>query len=122
MSISILVGKSVINIFSVYAPQTGLSVVEKDSFYSALLSNISTVSPDKYLLVFVSDFNGHVGKAPEDFNGVHDGHGFGSLNADGTRILDLCTGADLAVTNTYFMKPAQSAIVLVIHALKLIIS
>ena len=31
--------KLIINIFSVYAPQTGLSVVE-DSFYSALLSNI----------------------------------------------------------------------------------
>ena len=64
MSICILVGKSIINIFNVYAPQTGLSVVEKDSFYSALLSNISTVSPDEYLLV-CGDFNGHVGKAPE---------------------------------------------------------
>ena len=64
MSICILVGKSIINIFNVYAPQTGLSVVEKDSFYSALLSNISTVSPDEYLLVG-GDFNGHVGKAPE---------------------------------------------------------
>ena len=51
MSVGILVGKSIINIFSVYAPQTGLSVVEKDSFSSALLSNISTVSPNE---LFVS--------------------------------------------------------------------
>ena len=36
---------------------------------------------------------------------VHGGRGFGSGNADGTRILDLCTTANLAVTNTYFMKP-----------------
>ena len=104
MSIHILVGKSVINIFSVYSPQTGLSVVEKDSFYNALLSNISIVSPDEYLLV-CGDFNGHVGKAPEGFNGVHGGHGFGSRNADGTRILDLCTAANLAISNTYSMKP-----------------
>ena len=48
MSIRILVGKSVINIFSVYELKTGLSVVEKDLFYSALLSNISTVSPYEY--------------------------------------------------------------------------
>ena len=40
-------------------------------FYSALLSNISTVSPDDYLLV-CGDFNGHVGKALKGFNGVHD--------------------------------------------------
>ena len=103
MSIHILVGKSVINIFSVYLPQTGLSVVEKDSFYNALLSNISIVSLDEYLLV-CGDFNGHVGKAPEGFNGVHGGHGFGSHNADGTRIFDLCTAANLAITNTHFMK------------------
>ena len=51
VSVGILVGKSIINIFSVYAPQTGLLVVEKDSFNSALLSNISTVSPNE---LFVS--------------------------------------------------------------------
>ena len=104
MSIRILVDKSIINIFSVYAPQTGLSFIKKDSFYSALLTNISTVSPDEYLLV-CGDFNGHVGKTPEGFSGVHGGRGFGSGKADGTRILDLCTTANLAVTNTYFMKP-----------------
>ena len=61
MSIRILVGKSIINIFSVYELQTGLSVVEKDSFYSALLSNISTVSPEYFLVC--GDLIGHVGKA-----------------------------------------------------------
>ena len=104
MSICILVGKSIINIFNVYAPQTGLSVVEKDSFYSALLSNISTVSPDEYLLVF-GDSNRHVEKAPEGFNGVHGGRGFDSRNAVGIRILDLCTVANLVITDTFFMKP-----------------
>ena len=43
MSIHILVGKLIINILSIYELQTGLSVVEKDSFYSALISNISIV-------------------------------------------------------------------------------
>ena len=67
MCIHILVGKLIINIFSVYAPQTGLSVVEK--FYSALLSTISITSPDAYLLV-CGDFNGHAEEASEGFNGV----------------------------------------------------
>ena len=56
-------------------------------------------------MLLCGDFNGHVGKAPEGFNGVHGGCGFCSRNADGTRILDLCTAANLAITNTYFMKP-----------------
>ena len=59
----ILVGKLIINIFSVYAPQRGLEVIERDLFCTALLSNILTVSPDEYLLVS-GNFNGHVGKAP----------------------------------------------------------
>ena len=74
MSIRNLVGKLIINFFSVWAPQTVLSVVEKDSFYSDLLSNISTDSQNEHLLVCV-DFNGHVGKAHEGFNGVHGGRG-----------------------------------------------
>ena len=97
MFIRILVGKLIINIFSVHVPQTGLSVVEKDSFYSPLLSNISTVSPDECLLV-CGDFNGHVR------NGVHVRRGFGSRNFDGTRILDLCAAANLAIKNTFFLK------------------
>ena len=106
MSIHILVGKLIINIFSVYAAQPGLSVIEKDSFYTALLSNISTVSPDQYLLV-CGDFNGHVGKAPEGFNGVHGGCGFGSGN-DGTRTTTAVDpqhskvkGQDICLTKNY---------------------
>ena len=72
MSIRVLADKLIINFFSVCAPQTRLSVVEKDSSYSVLLSNISIVSPDEYLLV-CGNFNGHVGKVTEGFNGVHGG-------------------------------------------------
>ena len=47
---------------------------------------------------------GHVEKAPEGFNGVHGGRGFGLHIPDGTRIIDLCTPENLAITITYFMK------------------
>ena len=52
-----------------------------------------------------SDFNGHVGKDPESFNGVHGGGGSGSRNADRIRILDLCATANLVIENKYFVKP-----------------
>ena len=61
-------------------------------------------------MLVCGDFNRYVGKTPKGFNGVNGGCGFGSCNADGTRILDLCTAADLAITNTYFTK-AESHLV-----------
>ena len=36
---------------------------------------------------------------------IHGGCGFGLYNADGIRILNLCTAANLGITNTYFVKP-----------------
>ena len=72
---------------------------QKDLFYSTLLSDISTVSPDDYLLLY-GNFNGHVGKAPEGFNRVHGEQRFGSGNADGMIILDLCAAANFAIKNT----------------------
>ena len=99
-----MVGKLIINIFSVYAPQICLWVDEKDSACNNFLSNIATVSPNEYLLVF-GNFSGYLGKVPEGFNRVHGGRGFGSCNADG--VLDLCAAAYLAITKTYFIKPGS---------------
>ena len=102
--IRILIGKPIINIFSVYAPQTGLSTEEKDSFYTNLLTHVSAVPSTEYLML-CGDFNGHVGRDTEGFDRIHGEHGFGSCNTDGVRILDFCTATNLAITNTFFVKP-----------------
>ena len=103
MQIRLLVGKLILNIWSAYAPQTGLAEELKDLFFSKLLSNVVQV-PDSETLVIAGDLNGHVGRTSEGFDGLHGEHGFGSRNADGTRILDMCVAADLAITNTFFSK------------------
>ena len=53
MMLRLLVGKIILSIFCVYAPQCGRPSEEKDDFYSVLLSNISTISPDDVLIVCV---------------------------------------------------------------------
>ena len=68
--IRILIGKLIINIFSVYAPQTGLSTEEKDSFYTNLLTHVSAVPSTEYLML-CGDFNGHVGRDTEGFDRIH---------------------------------------------------
>ena len=103
MCMRILVGKITVNIQCVYAPQSGRSNAEKDEFFSKLLSNIVKVPEDEILMV-CGDLNGHVGKTSAGFEGHHGGKGFGDCNPEGVRILDMCTAADLAVTNTFFNK------------------
>ena len=50
------------------------------------------------------DFNGHVGAKSNGFDKVHGNHGFGVRNDDGTRLLDFCLAANLAIVNTFFQK------------------
>ena len=104
MYIRIMLEKSIIRIFSVYAPQTGLLEAEKDKFYIDLLAQTAIIPAEEFLLI-CGDLNGHVGKGTDGFDNVHGGNGFGDRNADGVRLLDFCLAANLSITNTFFSKP-----------------
>ena len=73
-------------------------VVEKDDFYSVLLSSIFTISSDDALIV-CGDLNGHIGKNSDGFEGIHGGYGYGIRHTEGTRILDMCAATNLVVAN-----------------------
>ena len=88
MSLWLLIGRKNLYIISSYAPQSGLSESEKDTFFFNLLSCISIVPAEEMLLV-CGDLNGHVGKTSSGFEGLHGGHGYGVRNAEGTRMLEL---------------------------------
>ena len=63
-------------------------------------------------MLVCADFNGHVRKVPEDFNGVPGGHGFGSYNADGIIIFNINAAGNLDITTTYAMKPDSHLVTL----------
>ena len=48
--------------------------------------------------------NGHVGKVPDGFEGVHGGHGYGKRNVEGEMLLEFAVAMDLVVGNTFFVK------------------
>ena len=56
------------------------------------------------------DFNGHVGAAADDFEGVHGGFGIGARNSGGRRLLELCVEANLVPTNTWFKKERKATV------------
>ena len=48
--------------------------------------------------------NGHVGSSNVGYDGTHGGFGYGSRNADGSRILKFADGLNLVICNTLFTK------------------
>jgi len=99
----VVVGKSVLNLVSAYAPQSGRPIEEKEDFYACLGETIGSAnSKERY--VVCGDMNGHVGEKSDGFCGVHGGHGFGHRNLEGEMLLEFADARNLAVMNTWFKK------------------
>ena len=47
------------------------------------------------MVVFAGDMNGHVGSSNAGYEGTHGGFGYGSRNADVSRILEFADGLNL---------------------------
>lgn len=95
-------GKS-FGIVSAYAPQAGLKRDEKERFYEELDMIVRSMAKCD-ILVVGGDFNGHVGRASDGFEGVHGGRGVGARNADGIKLLEFGDRHDLSILNTHFKK------------------
>uniref|UniRef100_A0A0L8H466 Endonuclease/exonuclease/phosphatase domain-containing protein n=1 Tax=Octopus bimaculoides TaxID=37653 RepID=A0A0L8H466_OCTBM len=52
----------------------------------------------------MGDFNGHVGKWIQGFEGVHGGNGIGERNVEGRMLLEFCDEKQLCMVNTWFRK------------------
>ena len=62
------------------------------------------------IVVSLGDFNGHVGKCTEGFEGVHGKNGIGKRNAEERRLLEFCDERELCVINTWFCKAGKRKI------------
>ncbi|XP_048751738.2 craniofacial development protein 2-like [Ostrea edulis] len=90
---------------SVYAPQRGLSDVDKDFFYDQLNAITATIQASE-LLIPCGDWNGHVGSTGTGFREVHGGLGYGRLDPDteGERIQEYALAHNFLLGNTCFRK------------------
>lgn len=103
MLLRVLVGKRVVNLVSVYAPQAGRSMEEKEGFWVSFGRVIDGVS-DREGLIVCGDMNGHVGSVADGFEGVHGGNGYGVRNVEGEMLLEFADAKELTVLNTVFKK------------------
>ena len=56
------------------------------------------------MVLGLGDFNGHVRKCAEGFEGIHGGYGIGKRNVEGRMLLDFCVQKELCVANTWYKK------------------
>jgi hypothetical protein len=103
MVLRLAIGKSLLNIVSVYAPQVGRPIEEKEEFYILLGNVLKDVGENENLIV-CGDLNGHVGARADGFEGVHGGKGFGVRNIEGELLLEFADAMGLAICNTWFTK------------------
>ena len=96
-----IVGQRVVTLLSVYAPQSGLSDVDKDLFFDQLRAVTARI-PWSEFLIPCGDWNGQVGHAGTEYREVHGGMGYGRSEPDveGERILEYALAFDLLLGNT----------------------
>ena len=70
MAIAITLGREVMPIIFAYGPQSGRPHAKKVRFYDEIGSECDLGSSSE-IIVSLGDFNGHVGKCAEGFEGVH---------------------------------------------------
>ena len=65
-------------------------------FYDKLKCEWDLHSADD-LVMFLCDFNGHIGRHFEGFDAVHWGYSIGQINLEGKMLLDFCIENELCV-------------------------
>ena len=103
MTIVMAFEEEVVRIVCVYGPQSGRSGEEKLHFYDELASEWILRNTGEMVLA-LGDYNGHVGKQVDGYEGVHGGFGIGERNMEGRMLLEFCDEKELCVANTWFQK------------------
>jgi hypothetical protein len=97
--VKLLVGDLIFNVISAYAPQIGFNANVNMQFWKELDALVSSVSISEKLFI-EGDLNNHVGSSRVDFDGVHGGFRYGSMNQEWECILNFTLAYDLIATKS----------------------
>ncbi|CAK1595770.1 unnamed protein product [Parnassius mnemosyne] len=104
--VKLMIENKVVNVVSVYAPQTGCEESVKEKFWEEFDCMMMGI-PEREDVYMGGDFNGHVGRVNDGYERVHGGWGYGVRNREGEVLLQAACAFDLAVVNTWFQKRDQ---------------
>nr|XP_016505360.1 PREDICTED: craniofacial development protein 2-like [Nicotiana tabacum] len=89
--------------------EVGLDEEVKRRFWEDLDGLLRGIPSTKNFIIG-GDFNGHIGRFPGRYDGVHGGFGFGDGNGGGTSLLEYAKDFDLVIANSYYPKKADHLI------------
>jgi len=89
--LKMVLGDCVLNVFMIYAPDSGKPVEEKERFWNEVFYLVSCI-PQNEMVAFAGNMNGHIRINNVGYDGTHGGFGYGSRNADVSRILEFAAG------------------------------
>ena len=82
MAMGLVFGEEVVIMICAYAPQSFKPDSEKERFYVEMAREWKMANANEMVLG-LGDFNGHVGKCAEGFEGMHERYGIGKRNVEG---------------------------------------
>ena len=91
--------EEVVRLICRYAPQSGRSLEEKQSFYDELKCEWDVHSTGG-LVMCLGNINGHVCRHIDGFDGVRGGYGVGQRNVAGRMLLEFCLENEVCASNT----------------------
>ena len=91
-------------IISAYAPMLVSPEETKDDFYASLDTAVRCI-PAADKIALLGDFNAHIGKNTEVWQGVIGKHAIEKMNSNSLRLLSFSTEHQLCITNTLFQLP-----------------
>ena len=94
-----------ITVIQVYAPIRNTEEAEVEQFYEDL-QNLLELTPKKYILFVIWDWNAKVGS--QETPGVTSKFGLGVQNEPGQRLIEFCQENTLVIANTLFQKHKRS--------------
>ena len=59
----------------------------------------------------LGDFNGHIGRHIDGFDGVHGGYVVGQRNLEGKMLLEFCLDRKLCVSNKWFRREEKMKVI-----------
>ena len=100
--------EEVVRIICEYGLQSGTMGAEKERFYDDFRSEWDLHNEDEPVLG-MGDFNGHVGKGIEGYEGVHGENGIAERNVK-VKMLEFCDEKELCVADTWFRKQEKKKV------------
>ena len=95
-----------VHLICAYAPTLHAEDDTKDLFYSHLESVIKEI-PSSDQILLLGDFNARTGSDKESWPIPLGPQGFGKMNDNGQRLLEICTLHRLCITNSFFQTKPQ---------------